>query len=128
MKTVNVQNWIPDGTVMNATLNSAPQQLFQCLSFSVQCFFTGTPTGSFKLQMSDDHSYTGQPSTSSGLNAPPTHWTDITPTILTVSASGDIGYDYSWPGLGWVRLVYTDTSGGTSTATITFCAINVKSE
>lgn len=115
---------------MNTTLNSTACQVYGAFAFSIQIFFTGTPTGSFKLQMSDYHAYSGQPSTAgTGLNAPPPSgmWTDIANSAFTVTAAGNVAWDYSWPGFNWVRVVYTDTSSGASTAIITSSTFNGKS-
>lgn len=114
---------------MNTTLNSTAIQVWNAISFSIQIFFTGTPTGNFKLQMSDDAAYSGVPNTNgSGLNVAPVKWTDISSSSFTVSAAGNVAWDYSWPGFNWVRVVYTDTSSGTSTAIITTATANVKGE
>ena len=129
MKQYNVVNIIPKSTVLNTTVNSSAMQLYDSFGFSIQIVFTGTPTGSFKLQMSNDKAYSGQPNTSgSGLNAPPVSgdWTDIANSTFTVTAAGNVAWDYSWPGFNWVRVQYNDTSGGTSTAVITVSTFNGK--
>ncbi len=54
MKPFNLPNIIPVNTVMNATINSQAVQVYNAFSFGIQIVFTGTPTGSFKLQASCD--------------------------------------------------------------------------
>lgn len=109
---------------MNATINSNPCQLLDSFSFSIQVVFTGTPTGTFKLQASVDPAAA---SVGSGnkLN-PPVHWTDIAGSSFTVAAAGNCAWDYFFPGFNWVRVVYSDGSSGASTAIITSCTFNGK--
>jgi hypothetical protein len=129
LKPNNILNIIPASTVMSTTLNSVACQVYGSFAFSIQIFFTGTPTGSFKLQMSDYPAYTGVPNSGgSGLNvSPTTQWTDIANSTFTVTAAGNVAWDYSWAGFNWVRVVYSDTSGGSSTAIITSSTFNSKS-
>ena len=126
MKFFNVPNIIPAGTVMNATINSVPQQLLDSYIYSIQVVFTGTPTGSFKLQASADPA--AQSVAYLGKNSLPTNWTDepTASSTKTVSAAGSVMWNISWPGYNWVRVVYTDTSGGTSTAVVTVASFNAK--
>lgn len=127
MKVVNVPNIIPVGAVMNATINSVACQLYEAITFSVQVVFTGTPTGSFKLQSSNDKAYSGNPNTNgSGLNVAPINWTDITGSSFAITAAGSLQWNFPYPGFNWVRLVYTDTSGGTATSIVTVSTFNAK--
>lgn len=124
MKFYNVPNIIPASTVMNATINSSPMQLLDSFIYSLQIFFTGTPAGSFKLQASDDPAAAAV--SNFNKTSLPTNWSDVANSSITVSAAGNVMWDYSWPGYNWVRAVYTDTSGGTSTAIITSSTFNAK--
>lgn len=123
MDIFNVPNIIPASTVMNATINSSPMQLQLGFSYSVQIFFTGTPTGTFKLQASNDpatFAVTTQ-------NIPTSlNWTDVANSSFTVAAAGNVMWDYSFPGYNWIRVVYTDGSSGSSTAIITTATFNSK--
>jgi hypothetical protein len=124
MKFYNVPNIIPASTVMNTTINSAPKQLLDSYIFDIQVFFTGTPTGTFHLEASNDPA--AESVARGQLYALPTNWTTIANSTFTVAAAGNVEWDYSWPGFNWVRVVYTDGSGGTSTAIITSCTFNAK--
>ncbi len=127
MKPYNQRNIIPAGTVMNTTINSSAIEVYNSFSFGIQIFFSGTPTGSFKLQASCDLAYSGIPSsTGSGLNADAKNWTDVANSTFTVTAAGNVEWDYDAPGFNWIRVVYTDTSGGSSTAIITSSTLNSK--
>ena len=120
MKVVPIQKLIPIGTVLNQAVNGTAIPLQDVVNFSVNVVFTGTPTGTFKLQGSSDITNSGLPNSSaSGLNAPAVNWTDLTGYTQAVSASGSILWNFSNAGISWVRLAYVDGSGGTSTAVVT---------
>ena len=124
MKFYNVPNIIPANTVMNTTIDSKPMQLLDSFIFNIQIFFTGTPTGTFKLQSSTDPAAA---SVAGGqITNLPTNWTDVANSSFSVSAAGNVSWDYSWPGFNWVRVVYTDGSSGSSTAVITSATFNAK--
>jgi hypothetical protein len=88
----------------------------------MQLVFTGTPTGSFKLQISNDE---GNPSAAKeedrdfGI----VNWTDMADSTQSISAAGNHAYEVQNAGHRWVRLVYTATLGP---GTITSARFNVK--
>lgn len=128
MKNPYRQNIIPAGTVMNTTLDSLALPMDQVVNYSVQVVFAGTPTGNFKLQMSDDPvpSASQQFGANGVVTYTPTAWTDVANSTFTVSGAGNCMWDYQNTGATYVRLVYTDTSGGSSTATITSATFSGK--
>lgn len=101
---------------LNASFNSDPQQTNQVFGYAIQGEITGTPTGTINLQMSADPNV--------GNNFP-INWTDITGTSQSVAAAGTFAYNVSDVEYNWVRLVYTDGSGGISAATMN-ANINIK--
>lgn len=123
MRTYNQQT--QTNVLLNTNINGPAMPLKNTVMFSVAANITGTPTGSVKLQASNDPETndTQTPSATIPGNAPlsppavgPTHWADIASTSTNVTTSGttlwnivDVGYNY-------VRVVYTDTSSGASTA------------
>lgn len=109
-------------TTLNANYNSTPSVLVDIYGFCVQAIITGTPTGTAKLQASSD---TVNRSSGTGVVATPTNWNDIVGSTLTVTSSGVLTWNFNGCFFNFVRLVYTDGSGGTSTATIT-ATINTK--
>ena len=117
MRVNNEPNIIPAGTVMNADINSVAIPLNQIFGYAIQIFFTGTPTGTFKLQSSCD--------ANSG-NTNPVNWSDISKSTFSVTAAGDVEWNVTDVGYTWVRVVYTDGSSGLSTAIITVAQINIK--
>ena len=128
MLTNNVPNIIPASTVMNATINSAAEQVLNMAGYSIQIVFTGTPTGSFKLQSSCDP--VPKQSQVVGANGAvtytPTNWTDVANSTFNISAAGDVQWNVSEVFYNYVRVVYTDTSSGSSTAIITSSTFNSK--
>lgn len=121
MLVTNIPNIIPPSTVMNTTINSSPTPLLQTWGYAIQVVFTGTPTGTFKLQASCDPI----PQARVEVTAP-TNWTDIANSSYAVTAAGDYMWNVFDIAYNYVRVVYTDTSSGTSTAIITVSTINVK--
>lgn len=112
------------GTVLNANLNSAPMQLQHMFGFSIQLVWTGTPTGTFKLQGSSDSVYVAPRNTLSPET--PVNWTDIANSSEAVSAAGSFMWNVSDAFYNFVRVVYTDASSGASTAAITVATMNGK--
>lgn len=110
---------------MNANINSSALPLYQMFGYAIQIVFTGTPTGSFKLQGScDPVPQAGSPSITAVI--PPVNWTDIASSTQMVAAAGSIFYNVTDVLYNWVRVVYTDTSSGSSTAIITVSTFNGK--
>lgn len=118
---------IPVSTVMNANLNSVSLQAWNVLCYSIQVVFTGTPTGTFKLQASCDPSAQAV-STGNYTSAvtAPVHWSDIANTSTMVSSAGNVFWNMEDIGYNWIRVVYTDGSSGMSTAIITSAVFSAK--
>lgn len=125
-KPYNIPNIFPANTVMNATTNSKAIQLFDVYNFAVQVVFTGTPTGNFKLQSSCDSAINAVSSGNYAGTNLPTNWTDIANSTFNIAAAGNVEWNFAYPGYTWVRVVYTDTSSGSSTAIITSSTFNGK--
>lgn len=114
---------------MNKTINSLVMQLENMLGFAIQIVFTGTPTGSFKLQASCDQ--VAKQNEVIGANGAITYivtnWSDVEDSTFTVTVAGDVFWNYSeTPNWTFVRAVFSDSSGGASTAIITSAIINCK--
>lgn len=122
MNTYTKTNIITAGTVLNATRTSPAMQVINMWGFAIQVVFTGTPTGTFKLQASADPLLVNNPIA----YPPPTNWTDIADSSHAVVAAGDYMWDVFDVTFNFVRLVYTDTSGGASTAVLTVSTFNGK--
>jgi hypothetical protein len=84
------------------------------IGYAVQAVYTGTPNGTIKLQASvDPFKYV----VNGGLQAP-THWADIPSSSITLNAAGVYIWNITDVYYTFVRVVYTDASGGTSTAVL----------
>ena len=108
---------------LNSTFNSPYVPLRNIIVYSMAAIITGTPNGTIKLQASNDpETNDTQINTAAGV-APavgPTNWVDIANSTYTLSSSGETMWNVANYAIGYnyVRVVYTDSSGGTSTATL----------
>lgn len=84
-------------TDMSSNITSLPQNLDDTCSYCIQATFTGSPVGTIKLQGSNDPVLLG--------------YTDITETIVAVSAAGSYMVNVEFPAYSFVQLVYIKTSG-----------------
>lgn len=118
MRTYN-NNTINQNIVLNANINSTPYQLKNIYQYTVVMNITGSPTGTLKLQASNDPE-TNDTQTNNTFNAPPTkiptNWADVTGSSFT-AAIGCNMWNVYFTGYNWVRVVYSDASSGSSTAT-----------
>jgi hypothetical protein len=114
-----VQKKIFDTVTINANTNSSPVSVEHLITWSIQAVWTGTPTGTFKVQFSNDIA-------SDAIGTGVTNWTDVPSGMFTnggtapsgsagnfsISSRDHVNYE-------WIRLVYTSTSGtGPCTATM----------
>ncbi len=103
------------GDMSSATLASIGVPMSQMKNFCIQAVFTGSPSGTFKIQVSNDIAIPGD--ANPGANV--VNWTDYTGSSQTISAAGNIAWGASNCAFQWVRLFYTKSSGtGSVTATI----------
>lgn len=115
MRTFNQQT--QTNVHLNANINGPASALKNIFMYSIVCVISGTPTGTIKLQASNDP----ETNDTQPLGTPfptPTHWTDITGSTFTVTTAGNTMWNVADVAYNYVRVVYTDTSGGTSTATM----------
>jgi hypothetical protein len=101
-------------TVMNANIISPAVELVNIYGFAVQAVYTGTPTGTLKLQASND----AFKDVNAGIRQVPVNWTDIADSSFPITSSGVYIWNFNGCFYSFVRLVYTDASGGTSTAVL----------
>lgn len=87
---------------------SEPMKLDNIFGYCIQIILTGNPAGTIELEGCND----------SVQNASsPTNWNNIADSLQTVPSSGTITYNVSKAFYNYVRVVYTDTSGGTAVGT-----------
>lgn len=116
MRTYNKQ-LNPAPVALNVSSNSVPAALKNIFMYTMAANITGTPTGTIKLQASNDP----ETNDTMPLGTPrpePTNWADITGSTFVVTTASTIMWNVRYIGYNYVRVVYTDTSGGTSTATM----------
>ncbi len=114
MKTFNKQ--ITTSHILNANYISPFVPLKNMFMYAITATITGTPTGTIKLQASSD------PETDTIIqpfNYVPTNFVDITDSTFTVTTAGKTMWNVTDVAYNYVQVVYTDTSGGLSTATVT---------
>jgi hypothetical protein len=108
---------LESNAVLNTNIASAPMQLLNIYGYALQVIVTGTPNGTFKLQASCD------PFNNQSLV---TNWTDVANSPYTMTAAGTYMWNVTDVMYNYMRLVYTDASGGTSTATLVLATLNTK--
>lgn len=100
---------------MNASINGPATPLLNMFGFSIQAEFTGgAPAGTISLQGSSDMVNKADPNL-----IQPTNWTTILNSPQTISSTGNFMWNVHDVEYNWVRIVYVDSSGGTSTALLT---------
>lgn len=120
MRTFN--KTVATGVVLNANYNSPYIQLKNIYLYSIVAVITGTPTGTIQLQASNDPE-TNDTQYNQTANQPPsvgpTNWTTVTNSPFTLTTAGNEMWNVDGVAYNYVRVQYIDTSGGTSTATMT---------
>lgn len=119
MRTFNKQ--ITTAQILNANYSSPYVPLKNIILYTMAANITGTPTGSLKLQASNDpETNDTQYNVTAGAppSVSPTNWVDITDSTFAVSASGETMWNVRDIGYNYVRVIYTDSSSGASTATM----------
>jgi len=88
--------------------------------YTIAAIITGTPSGTLKIQASNDPETNDTQTNSTGLPPAvgPVNWVDIADSSFAVATSGETMWNVRYIGYNYVRVVYTDASGGTSTATM----------
>lgn len=114
MRVFNKQ--ISTGVLLNTNVDGPFVPLKSIFMYSIAAIITGVPTGAVRLQASNDPE---TDDTTPLSNHPPVNWVDIADSTFAVSSAGETMWNVRDVAYNYVRVVYTDTSGGTSTATMT---------
>lgn len=120
MRVFNQQ--ISTNVAMNANSNSPYVPLKSIFMYCIAAIVTGTPTGTIKLQASNDPETNDTQYNTTESRPPaviPTHWVDIDDSSFVLASAGETMWNVRDVGYNYVRVVYTDASGGSSTATMT---------
>jgi ribulose 1,5-bisphosphate carboxylase large subunit-like protein len=108
-------------TVMNQDFQSPAVSLVNIYGYAIQAVYTGTPTGTLKLQVSVDPVKLAndvQPQV-------PTNWVDLADSAFSITSAGIYVWNVENTMYTFVRMAYIDASGGTSTAVLN-ANINIK--
>jgi hypothetical protein len=93
---------------MTSTVHSLPTNIKQMPYVSYDLSWTGSPTGTFTVEVSDTYQQSGE-----GVVINAGNWTALT-LSTTVTASGSAGsafIDVRGTAATWIRLTYTPSSG-----------------
>lgn len=103
----------------SGNLVSSPVWLDQIYGIALQAVFTGSPTGTVKLQGSVDQGPSNAALTSNPALASSITWNDISGSSQAVTGAGTVTWNFNGVFYKWVRVSYTASSGtGTLTVTI----------
>lgn len=105
-------------TISNVALNtdytSPAIPLKNIFMFNIAAIISDTPTGTIKLQVSND------PETNDTIPlVEPPNWVDLLDSSFSLTDEGETMWNVHEVAFNYVRVVYTDTSGGMSDATMT---------
>lgn len=130
MRTFNRQ--VSTAQPLNVNSNSPYVQLKNIYTYSIAANYTGSVTGTIKLQASNDpETNDTQVNVPYGANQNPTNppskapvnWADIDGSVFTLAPGiTETLWNVDAVGYNYVRVVFTDGSGGTSTATMNIIA------
>jgi hypothetical protein len=91
------------GVMSNATLTSTPINIVDSYGVSITASYTGSPTGTLDLQVSNENSPIGSISEGS--------WEDVSLSADAVSSAGNTTWNIPGAYFRWARIKYTRTSG-----------------
>lgn len=103
---------------LNANYNGYAYLLKYIYLYSIVAKITGTPNGSIMIQASNDPE-TNDTMPNQNPQPAPSNWVTIQDSTFSVTTSGETFYNVTDVAYNYVRIAYTDGSGGTSTATMT---------
>jgi len=88
--------------------------------YSIMAIISGSPTGSIKLQASNDPETNDTQLNSTGLPPAvgPSNWADIADSTFPISASGNTMWNVREVGYNYVRVVYTGTGAANITVIV----------
>jgi hypothetical protein len=120
MRTFN--KTVASSLALNANLQSDYIPLKNIFMYSIAAVVTGTPTGTIRIQASNDPETNDTQINTTSLTAPavgPTNWVDIANSSFPLSAAGETMWNVRDVAYNYVRVVYVDSSGGASDAVAT---------
>lgn len=107
---------------LNASFNSNYVPLKSIFMYTMAAIYTATVAGTIKLQASNDPETNDTQYNVSGNRPPsvaPINWVDVTDSTFVLAGAGETMWNVRYIGYNYVRVVFTDTSGGTNSGTMT---------
>lgn len=95
---------------MSGNLASTPFLLKNDYGYTIQLTWTGSVTGTFTVQASNDVGAEASDGTITGV----THWTTLSGSSNAITNAGTLMYNVNLAFYRWVRIVYTASTGGTA--------------
>lgn len=98
---------------MGASITSTPTNIQNLSDIAIQLNFTGTPTGTFAIQGSNDFDATNMGGSLPGATVNTGNWVplDLSSTPTASGAADVILINMNGLSFPWIRIVYTRTSG-----------------
>lgn len=116
-------NLISAPTDMSTSFKTIGIDLNQTVLYSIEAVWTGTPVGSFNLEVSNDI-VPINPSAGNPVGADPAglvvNWVTYTGSATAVSGAGNFLWNVLEAGYRWVRVSYTAASGSGTATQITY--------
>lgn len=111
MSVTSKQGIVFNAVSMAESFESDPIDILHFKEYSASFFFTGSPAGTLKIQISNDTPNTAAANTS---------WIDLENSSSTIAAAGSIVYEVTEANTSYIKFVFTRTSGtGVMTGRIT---------
>jgi len=116
---MRVQNksLIDSPVALTTSWQSEPIWLEHIICWSLQLIFTGSPSGTFVIQVSNDPlSYEDVKNGAKTIG----NWSDYTGSTSIITAAGDLFFNIKDAGYKWARVKYVFTAGTGSLTVATF--------
>lgn len=126
MRVANIDLINGTPVALNANRNLDKILVSNILYASIQLVVSATVNGTFKLQVSNDSAENQLYGQSSSTQLTPTNWDDYPNSSISSTDAGVITWNIADIGFTWLRVVFTDASGASSTGSITSARASLK--
>lgn len=110
------QTLVSSGTMTGTSeIDSKPFWIGTTQGFCIQAIWTGTATGTLKLQASNAATRPNTLNAATSAAVPSNSWSDVPDSEYSVTAAGNYLWNYDGAYFPWVRVVYVNA---TNTGTI----------
>lgn len=118
MQTTENKSIIAAGKSMASSFNSDVIPLKEMSVYFIQIFWSGSPVGSWSVQVSGDVGQQNPDGTWTGI----TNWSTYSSSSQSITAAGDIVYKITTASEKFARIAYTSVSGSGSVTTARYNA------